>query len=294
MPTEQALHSVEFKFNPYHDPKNGRFTFGPGGSGPARNVGRGRSAAQVSTLSDQSNLDPRNPKNYTIHVVKAGDTLAKIASLRKGVTPDDLAWLNNVAADKPLRPGQQIKLPTQASREAARDAKNRLLALDYYMQTHGGRLPPDVAHPPTLQQQMFRQFGWKEIKANGYTFASDKVDRTRYVDGDLNLDSVEKRSRANQAAAGGGDRRGDDDGGHYISVRFNGPSASFNHFAQDANFNRGAYRVLERQWAKSLRSGHRVHVNIVPAYAGASQRPRFARRYVVYRWAYAAPQFPKP
>lgn len=226
-----------------------------------------------SSATKSRTLDPRDAANYTIHVVRSGDTLERIASLRTGVTVDDLAWLNDLPPKSRLRISQSIKLPTQQSRDAARDAKNRVLALDYYIQTHGGRLPADVAHPPSLQQQMFRQLGWREINANGYIFAADKGDRTRYVDGDLQLDSIEKRSRTEQSRAGGSDRRATDDGGHYIAVRFNGPSASFNHFAQDANFNRGAYRALEDKWAKSLRGGHRVHVNIIPHYGGTSQRP---------------------
>ena len=270
-----AIGSIELKFNPYHDPKNGRFTFAPGGARSSAVGTRPRrsQASAASSATKPRTLDPRDPANYTIHVVRSGDTLERIASLRKGVTVADLAWLNDIPPKSTLRVGQPIKLPTQQSRDAARDAKNRVLALDYYMQTHGGRLPADVAHPPSLQQQMFRQFGWREIKANGYTFAVDKGERTRYVDGDLPLDSTEKRSRTEQARAGGSDRRATDDGGHYIAVRFNGPSASFNHFAQDTNFNRSAYLALENKWAKALRGGHRVHVNIIPHYDGASRRP---------------------
>ncbi|WP_419827366.1 DNA/RNA non-specific endonuclease [Sphingomonas sp.] len=57
--------------------------------------------------------------------------------------------------------------------------------------------------------------------------------------------SDQQRSRNAQATAGGGNRLATDDGGHYVAVRFNGPTDTFNHFAQDANFNRGGYRLLE-------------------------------------------------
>src|SRR3546814_1621868 len=60
---------------------------------------------------------------------------------------------------------------------------------------------------------------------------------------------------------------------HYIAARFNGPSDAFNHFAQDANFNRGTYRAMEDAWAASVRAGHRVMVDIVPHYDGLSLRP---------------------
>lgn len=292
----RAGRSMEYKFNPYHDPKDGKFTFATGGgiatgwAGHQSNS-RGRSAedgfggggssdggdatgnSPDPRRQQPNNNDPRDPRNYTVHTVKAGDSLAKIAALRKGVTPADLAWLNGTPIDVPLWVGQQIKLPNQESRDRARDAKNMVLALDYYMQTHGGRLPPNGAHPPSLLQQTIRQSGWRETKANGYTFATDKGDRTQLVDGDLTLDTLERRSRANQARAGGSDRLVGDDGGHYVAVRFNGPRGSFNHFAQDANFNRGAYRALEGGWARDLRLGRRVHVDILSHYIGASKRP---------------------
>jgi hypothetical protein len=83
-----------------------------------------------------------------------------------------------------------------------------------------------------------------------------------------------------QTQAGGADRRPTDEGGHYIAARFNGPSDAFNHFAQDRNFNRGAYREMERGWGKELAAGRRVHVRIVPEYHGDSRRPY----RIVVRW----------
>lgn len=76
-----------------------------------------------------------------------------------------------------------------------------------------------------------------------------------------------------QSGAGRPDRRQSDDGGHYIAVRFNGPREKFNHFAQDANFNRGQYRALEDQWAKAVARGEKVLVDLKPEYRGSSQRP---------------------
>jgi predicted ribonuclease toxin of YeeF-YezG toxin-antitoxin module len=99
------------------------------------------------------------------------------------------------------------------------------------------------------------------------------LDRSRRISGALRLKS-ERRSKDNQRNAGKPDRRDTDDGGHYIAARFNGPRQRFNHFAQDRNFNRGAYRALEDQWAKALRQGKRVFVDIVPQYEGMSKRPK--------------------
>ena len=91
--------------------------------------------------------------------------------------------------------------------------------------------------------------------------------------GTLTLNPGQARSRSAQAAAGGTDRLTTDDGGHYVAARFDGPTDSFNHFAQNANFNRGGYRVLESQWAKDVKRGDPVWVRIVPGYVGSSQRP---------------------
>ena len=76
-----------------------------------------------------------------------------------------------------------------------------------------------------------------------------------------------------EALAGGADRRPTDDGGHYIAARLNGPTDLFNHFAQDANFNRGVFRILESEWDRDSRAGRKVFIMLVPHYVGSSQRP---------------------
>jgi hypothetical protein len=86
------------------------------------------------------------------------------------------------------------------------------------------------------------------IISNGYGFEIDKdINRTENVGGELRMDGEVQRSRRAQADAGRPDRRAGDDGGHFIAARFGGPREWFNHFAQDANFNRGEYRKMEDQ-----------------------------------------------
>lgn len=118
------------------------------------------------------------------------------------------------------------------------------------------------------------------IERNGYKFEIDKDGRTRSASGQLRLESGGTRSRAAQSRAGGPDRKPADDGGHYIALRFGGPSIDNNHFAQDRNFNRGAYRTLEDKWARDLASGRRVSVKITPEFDGVSTRPV----RIVVRW----------
>jgi len=272
--------TIEVKFNPWHDPANGRFTFG----GQGRYFGNGASASdqahggqrqsrQTAGGPDYSRFDPHDPRNRTIYTVKRGDSLTTIAKLRNGLTVADLVWLNGIAGDAPLQIGQELLLPTQRYLDDGRDAKNRFIALDLYMETHGGKLPPDAAHPPSIEAQLDNPKEWHPVEKNGYRYELDLSERTREIKGEVSIGATAARSRRNQREAGGADRRTTDDGGHYIAARFNGPGDAFNHFAQDANFNRGAYRVMENSWAASVQGGHRVTVDIVPHYDGLSRRP---------------------
>ncbi|TPG12137.1 DNA/RNA non-specific endonuclease [Sphingomonas oligophenolica] len=54
---------------------------------------------------------------------------------------------------------------------------------------------------------------------------------------------------------------------------FNGPTAAFNHFAQDAHFNMGGYRQLEGRIAKLVRQGRKVDIIFTPHYPNYSLRP---------------------
>jgi LysM repeat protein len=271
---------IEVKFNPWHDPEDGRFTFtghgvyyGQNGkTGSARVGGSPGSRVQPTPRTGRYyRFDPRNPANHSIHIVQRGDTLTEIAARRKGVTVADLALLNGIRPDAPLRIGQSIKLLNQSYLEAVREAKNNLVALAFYQSTHGGRSPLNPARPPSLNDQ-FREVVRKERK-NGYGFDIDLIERTQLAGGVLVLGSSESRSKRNQAQAGRPDRLPGDDGGHFIAVRFNGPRDRFNHFAQESGFNRGRYRTIEDGWARALKAGRRVSVVIDPEYKGASRRP---------------------
>jgi hypothetical protein len=133
---------------------------------------------------------------------------------------------------------------------------------------------------------------WHSVERNGYTYQLDSADRTRQVTGTLTLNPDQSRSRTVQAGAGGSDRLPTDDGGHYVAVRFNGPTDTFNHFAQDANFNRGGYRVLENQWAKDVKEGKQVYVAITPTYVGSSKRPNAINVIYTVNGARSLQRFP--
>lgn len=114
--------------------------------------------------------------------------------------------------------------------------------------------------------------GWVSVKVERLTFELDGAGRTRVAEGTLGTMN-NGRSKRLQVEAGKPDRRETDDGGHFIAPRFGGPKAAYNHFAQDANFNRGAFRAIEDSWADAQRRGGDVRVRIDVEHAGDSRRP---------------------
>ena len=116
--------------------------------------------------------------------------------------------------------------------------------------------------------------GVKILKTRrGYRYELDELGRVRKVEGELKRNPAQGRNKTAQLEAGGKDRLPTDEGGHYVGRRFDGPMDDFNHFAQDQNFNRGAYKQLENEWDAALKSGKTVKVDITPHYSGTSLRP---------------------
>jgi len=201
--------AVEVKFNPWHDPANGQFTFANSGNYHGRHGGGGDFGGGGTSFG----------------------------------------W----PAPKPPRRTQQ---PPLAPKQQASPTKNRQKS------TIG---PPGVVVGPSVDTV-------RRIARNGYDFQIDSVGQMRRASGNITL-GTERRNRREQRGAGGSDRRPTDDGGHYVATRFNGPPDDFNHFPQDANFNRGTYRLLEDQWAKAKRAGKKVEIVIVPGFEPGSKRP---------------------
>jgi hypothetical protein len=242
----------ETKFNPWHDPEDGRFTF----AGQGRNFpGSARSQAngQNRTFGGRrgsfggggasGSWEPSSPPRPTATRGRGGSAGGGGAS------------------------GSWTQQPVQRPDAAPKSTQATTIA----------QTPPQQrsAHEPRLT-----------VPRNGYDFSIDAHARTRRISGELRL-QPQPRSRSAQRDASKPDRRITDDGGHFIAARFNGPGEWFNHFAQDANFNRGAYRALEDKWAGAVRSGKRVFVDIVPHYRGTSMRPN----KLIVRWVIDGEEF---
>lgn len=129
----------------------------------------------------------------------------------------------------------------------------------------------------------------EKYEVNGYQYETDSKGRIKRSEGELRLEEG-TRNLAAQREVGGADRHtGDgieydlqdkDDGGHLIATRFGGSGEKDNLVAQNYNLNRGEYKKLENNWAKTLEETdengdpkYKVHVEVKPVYRGDSSRP---------------------
>lgn len=232
---------AEFKFNPWHDPDNGRFTF----AGTGRYFAHGGGGGAADGLSARHS-DERQPAGGSGGGGRSGGghgggggrghgRKQPFGGFGGGNSPGGGGSGNYEVDPASARPLEPLVSPAIAKRAADEN--------------------------------------WQRVERNGYIYLIDGRGRTRHVSGGLTTNNAQTRSRSAQSRAGGADRRTTDHGGHYIARRFNGPTEAFNHFAQDANFNRSGYRALEEEWAREMRAGRRVEVDIVPVYEGSSRRP---------------------
>ena len=108
---------------------------------------------------------------------------------------------------------------------------------------------------------------------NGYSYTLDEAGRTTRVEGQLVSNPAQVRNARAQLDAGGEFRLPTDEGGHFVGRRFDGPLDDFNHFSQNMNLNRGAYKALENSWQRALDKGQSVYIELKPTYPGNSLRP---------------------
>jgi hypothetical protein len=228
--------SPEVKYNPWHDPVDGRFTF----AGTGRYFGRGSSSdARAEVISARMVERPKEPKREAYGGF-GGGTSGGGGAGGSWETTEDLAHRR------------------RAELRAARKTN----------ELSGGATAPKVERLATRR-------GWRNIEANGHVWTVDEAGATREINGTIDLSVTARRSRRAQRQAGGSDRRTSDDGGHYVARRFGGSPTTFNHFAQDSNFNRGRWRMLEEEWARDSRAGKRIEYRMVPVFEDSSRRPSY-------------------
>jgi LysM repeat protein len=127
---------VELKFNPNHDPRNGQFTFAPGGarSGPkpakGHHQGQGQGQGQAQG----------KPGTYS---VRKGDTLSRIAQQHQ-VRTGGLAKTNHIKHPDHIQAGQTLRMPPRAPTPPA-EVKRPPKAQANAPQTSNAATPPHVA-----------------------------------------------------------------------------------------------------------------------------------------------------
>lgn len=286
----------ELKFNRWHDPKDGQFTFsgagryyGPGSS--RRSDGPNQAAPKIEYVNDSRLRSISTREEVEVWRTKELAERGHLPEYRRAIEEQYRRYLHQLAhparnhttnaglSDRPTPspPGRD----SSPRREAGFSGGGGGFGGGGASGEWSAPSPQEVRDDRLSSEGRFRgrqgptSFGdpWRHVARNGYLYEIDEQNRTRRVSGDISLNSAQGRSRSVQRAAGGPDRRAGDQGGHYIARRFNGPTEAFNHFAQDGNFNRSDYAKLEEEWAKAKRLGKNVRVKIVPVYEGSSQRP---------------------
>ena len=114
----------------------------------------------------------------------------------------------------------------------------------------------------------------KYTDANGYTYTTDSYGRITNVQGDLVLKKGDL-NRYSQRTVGEEDRLLTDQGGHLIGRQFGGSGDIDNLVPQSSktNLSGGEWYKMEQQWARALKEGEKVTVDIKPIYSGNSKRP---------------------
>ncbi|MFC0181010.1 DNA/RNA non-specific endonuclease [Thorsellia kenyensis] len=110
-------------------------------------------------------------------------------------------------------------------------------------------------------------------------YRTDELGRVNSVEADLTL-LTNDRNTYQQCKIGKCGEVGDG-GGHLIASIFNGPGEALNLTPMALNLNRGDWKAMENIWAKALKEGKNVKVDIQPIYSGNGAR---ANEFKVNYW----------
>jgi LysM repeat protein len=286
---------VQYKFNGWHDPDDGKFTF----KGSGNYFGQGSSGGERLTMAQPPKPTPRRSDRGDGSWLGGGFTGGGGGSWGGGgatgpgwETPDErrARERGRVAPATTQKLGAQGQTPTLGAPALQPKAQTQYAvrkgdSLSSIARLEGVTIDQLIAVNSISNPDMIKiggmltvparngsAPGWVSVQAKNLTFEVDQAGRTRIARGTLGQEGS-GRSKTLQAQAGRPDRQPTDDGGHIIASRFGGPRMAYNHFAQDAAFNRGAYRALEDIWAKAQNGGKQVSVRVNLGYANGSRRP---------------------
>lgn len=272
---------IEYKFNGWHDPDDGRFT----------EVGTGRYFPQASSSSGSGEriAMARPPRNQPKRTWQGGggSSGGGAGSFAGAGATEGWDAPQEPRAHEPQARGAGVAVVSPSSKPKTQTtytirngdtissiAKREKMTVEQLAAVNSLSDPDKIkaGQEIIIPAKVEGKPTWVSVKVDQLTFELDEPGRTRVVAGNLGQGD-RGRSKRLQAQAGGADRLVTDDGGHFIAPRFGGPKETYNHFAQDANFNRGAYRALEDVWAKAKKSGENVNVRIDADYLDRNQRP---------------------
>jgi DNA/RNA non-specific endonuclease len=162
------------------------------------------------------------------------------------------------------------------------------------MSIDGGQRPPDPPPPPPPPPEKVEEPvgsraweargapDWKTptdlppnatIDAGRFQFGTDDFGRLVQATGELELEPGQRErwdtDRVREMIPGDFN----DEAGHLIAARFNAPGDHWNMVPQDFNLNHSEWREMENKWAKALKEGYSVHVDIALNYDGKDLRP---------------------
>ena len=281
--------TIEYKFNGWHDPDDGKFAavgagryFPPGSSSSARPehvamasrprkaqrqgggfTGEGSGSFGGGGATGPGWERPEDRRARERQPRRNGGPLAP-GQLEPRAVQVEATTRRNAQTKYTVRQGDTVS--SIAERE--RMTVQQLAAANSLSDPNKIQTGQELTIPAKSESRS----GWVSVRAESFAFELDPLGRTGMAEGALGTSKTD-RSRRMQGEAGKPDRRPRDDGGHFIAPRFGGPKAAYNHFAQEANFNRGAYRALEDSWAKAQKEGEDVRVRIDGRYAVGSRRP---------------------
>lgn len=112
-----------------------------------------------------------------------------------------------------------------------------------------------------------------EYTVNGNIYKTDEYGNKVSCDSEPRYTEEGTRNHKEQKESGGDERQADDDGGHIIAKILGGAEGEENLVPMRRTINRGDYKKMENEIAKSLQEGKKVIVHIDLKYEGDSQRP---------------------
>lgn len=112
-----------------------------------------------------------------------------------------------------------------------------------------------------------------------YTYTETELGKS--ASGVLELADDPERDSVAQRSAGGEFRKPDDDGGHLIGARFGGSPSTENLEAQNRQLNRGEFKAVENELARSIEAGDKVFVDVESFRPTGSERPSAFMGYAI-------------